>query len=90
MNIFQNKVRQLAIKREEEEFDAFEKEAGGTFDDFVEMVETEVPGKPYIQVDFVHKDEEGYKRWCIGFDNLRNYKEIKREVASELKRGPRL
>jgi hypothetical protein len=35
MNKFQNTVRRLAIKREEEEFDAFEKEYG-TFDDYVE------------------------------------------------------
>lgn len=74
MNKFQNKVLQLAIKREEEEFD-----------DFVEMVETEVPGEPWIQVDFIHKDEEGYKRW-----NLRSFKEIKREVKAELRKGPKL
>ena len=89
MNKFQNTVKQLAIKRSEEEYDAFV-EKYGNFEDFVEIVETECPGKPWIQVDFVHKDEEGYKKWSEAFDKLRPFKEIKREVKAELKRGPRL
>ncbi len=89
MNKFQNTVRRLAIKREEEEFDAFEKEYG-TFDDYVETIETEVPGKPWIQVEFHTKDEEAYAKWEQGLDKLRTHKEIKREVKAELKRGPRL
>lgn len=90
MNKFQNTVRQLAIKREQEEFDAFEKEVGGTFDDFIDMIETEVPGMPWIKVEFIEKDPEGYKRWSDGLGNLRSFKEIKREVKAELRKGPKL
>jgi hypothetical protein len=89
MNKFQNTVRQLTKKREEEEFDAFEKEYG-TFDDHVDTIETECPVKPWIQVEFHVKDEEAYAKWEKGLDNLRCHHEIKREVKAELKKGPRL
>ena len=89
MNKFQNTVRQLAKKRSEEEFDAFTKE-NGEFEDFVEIVETEEPGKPWVRVEFIHKDEEGYNKWSEAFDKLRSHKEIMREVKAELRKGPRL
>lgn len=88
MNKFQNTVRVVARKRDDEQYKAFEKEYG-KFEDYVDIVET--PGEgPWIQVEFIEKDPEGHKRWSDGLDNLRGFKEIKREVKAELRKGPKL
>lgn len=89
MNKFQNTVIQLAKKREEQEFDAFEKKHG-TYSDFVELRDKEMPGKCYTGIEFVYLDKDGYDNWSKEFDKLRDYKVIKREVAAELRKGSRL
>jgi len=89
MNKFQNTVRQLAKKREEGLYDAFEKEHG-KFEDFVEVVETPEPGMPWIRVEFITKDEEGYKKWSDALDEIKPFKQVMREVKAELRKGPRL
>jgi hypothetical protein len=87
MNKFQNLVRRLALKKDQEDYEALVKEHG-KFEDYIDVVETE--HEHCTSVEFIEKDPEGYERWCKAMDSLKPFKVLKREAKAELRKGPRL